>query len=112
MVIEMLSSVQFAGSKRFAGVISTTSTHNARIDRDGEKRMNDERLKDQTENKKPLRSNDLLSGFHLAIGSRDTLRDWADVMRNSWHVDDGTIDEIVDNLDRIAEIIKANELPR
>ena len=43
--------------------------------------------------------------FHLAYGSRDTLRDWADVMRTEWHKDDDTIDQIIENLDRISDLL-------
>jgi hypothetical protein len=49
------------------------------------------------------------AGFYLAIGSRDTLRDWADVMRSRFHPDDDTIDHLIENFDRLAEIIKEFE---
>lgn len=51
----------------------------------------------------------LEAAFYLAVGSRDTLRDYVDAMRTKLHPDDSTLDDLVENMDRIAEIIKESK---
>ena len=54
------------------------------------------------------RDDDIMPAFFLAIGSRDTARDLADVLRERDRETAESFDSLAENLDRIAEITKAS----